>query len=109
MTTVRIAVGPGDDPAALVRAADAESVLLLIDPALDPLAAALARASVGPLAVERAPGVRVNALAAAVDALPADVEAAAQFLERARSTTGQLLEIAERPRKQEPRRSSTTA
>lgn len=101
MTAVRIAVGPGDDVvalvrAALVRAADVESVLVLFDPALDPLATALARAGIGPLAVERAPGVRVNAIIAAADADLADVEAAALFLEGARSTTGQLLEIAAR-------------
>lgn len=107
MTGARVAVGPGDDAAALVRAADAESVLVLIDPALDPLALALARAAIGPLAVERAPGTRVNALQAAADADPADVEAAVRFLERARSTTGQLLEVAARRRTHGPSRSST--
>lgn len=96
MTAVRIAVRPGDDLATLVRAARAESVLVLIAPALDALELAWARASIGPLAVERAPGVRVNALLAAADADPADVEAAALFLEEARSTTGQLLEIGAR-------------
>lgn len=96
MSTTRIAVGPGDDLAALVRAADADSVLVLIDPALEPLDIARARASIGPLAVERAPDVRVNALLAAADADPADVEAAARFLEAARSTTGQLLEVTAR-------------
>ena len=96
MSTAQIAVGPGDDLAALVRAAQTESVLVLIDPALDPLAMARARASIGPLAVERAPDVRVNALLAATDAEPEDVEAAARFLEAARSTTGQLLEVTAR-------------
>jgi hypothetical protein len=106
---MRVAVGPGDDLAALVRAADAGSVLVLIDPALGPLAMARARASIGPLAIERAPGVRVNALVAAGDADAADVEAAAQFLEAARSTTGQLLEVAARRRVHGPSRSSTKA
>jgi hypothetical protein len=96
VSTARIAVGPGDDMAALVRAADAESVLVLIDPALSPLELARARASIGPLAVERAPDMRVNALLAAADADPTDVEATARFLEAARSTTGQLLEVAAR-------------
>ncbi|WP_375428269.1 Rossmann fold domain-containing protein [uncultured Sphingomonas sp.] len=93
---MRIAVGPGDDVAALVRAADAESVLVLIDPALDPLAAAQVRAAIGPLAVERAPNARVNALLPAPTAHPPDIEAAMRFLEGARSVTGQLLEVAGR-------------
>jgi hypothetical protein len=89
----RVRVGPGDDIAALVRAAAGDSVLLVLDPALGPLAAAQARAALGPLAIERAPGTRVNAVAPTGDADPADVEAAARFLEAARSTTGQVLEI----------------
>lgn len=90
----RVRVGPGDDVAALVRAAAGDAVLLMLDPALDPLAVARARAAVAPLAVERAPTARVNAIAAAADADPADVEAVARFLEGARSTTGQVLEVA---------------
>ncbi len=89
-------VGSGDDIAALVRAADGESVLVSLDPGLDAPAAAQARAAIGPLAVERAPGVRVNMLLATADADPADVEAAARFLEGARSVTGQLLAVAAR-------------
>lgn len=98
MSVARVTVGPGDDPAALVRTAakTAGSVLLLLDPALDPLAAALARAAVGPLAVELAPEVRVNALAPGAHADPADIEAAAEFLEGARSTTGQVLQVSPR-------------
>ena len=107
MTAVRIPVGPGDDQAALVRAARAESVLVLLDPALDRLAAAQARASIGPLAIERGPETRVNALAPSADADGADVEAAARFLETARSTTGQLLEVTARLRPHGPSRSST--
>lgn len=108
MTRVRI--GPGDDVAALVRAAEGESVLLVLDPALNPLELARARAAIGPLAVERAPGTRVNALLAAAGADPADAEAAARFLEGARSTTGQVLEVGQaavRSRTQGPSRSST--
>jgi len=74
-----------------VRASAAEHVLILL-PARGPLAAELARASLALLAVERAP-LRVNALAAADGCDPADAEAAARFLEGARSTTGQLLEV----------------
>lgn len=92
----RLRIGPEDDIAALVRAAAGESVLALLDPALDPLAMAQARAAIGPLAVERAPDTRVNALVAARDAEPGDVEAAARFLEGARSTTGQVIEVTPR-------------
>ena len=96
---MRVRVGPGDDAAALARAAaagGAGSVLLVFDPALAPLEVALARAALPPLAVELAPEVRVNALAAATDADPADVEAAAHFLAGARSTTGQVLDVSAR-------------
>lgn len=93
MTAVRVRVGPGDDLAALVRAAEGESVLVLIDAGPDPLTMAQVRAGVGPLAVERAPATRVNALVLSAEADPADVEAAALFLEGARSTTGQVLEL----------------
>lgn len=89
----RVRVGPGDDVAALVRGATGESVLVMLDVSLDPLATAQVRAAIGPLAVERAPGVRVNAVVARADADPEQVEAAARFLEEARSTTGQVLEI----------------
>lgn len=93
---MRIAVSSGDDIAALVRAAEGGSVLVMLDPALDQLALAQARAAIGPLAVERAPATRVNAVLPAVDAEPEDVEAAARFLESARSTTGQVLEVSGR-------------
>jgi hypothetical protein len=105
--SLRVAIGPGGDLVAPVRSADAESVLVLIDPALDPLTMAQARAAIGPFAIERAPGTRVNALLAAPDADPADVAAAARFLEGARSTTGQLLEVTARDRPHAPNRSST--
>ena len=68
-------------------------MLLLLDASLDALATARARAAIGPLAVERAPGVRVNAVVMGADADPEQVEAAARFLEGARSTTGQVLEV----------------
>ncbi len=89
---MRIALAAGDDPVALVRAADGESVVLVIVPR-DPLAMALARAAIGPLAVERAPGMRVNAVVPGAGADTDDVDAAVAFLEGARSTTGQVLEV----------------
>ena len=93
---VRVTVGAGDDVVAFVRAAEAESVLVLLDPALDAIGAAQTRAAVEPLAVERAPVTRVNAVSAAADADPRDVEYAARYLEGAGSVTGQLLEVAAR-------------
>jgi hypothetical protein len=88
---VRIDLAAGDDLVARVRAAEGESVVVVIA-ARDALAMALARAAIGPLAVERAPGMRVNALVAGANA--DDVDAAVAFLEKARSTTGQVIEIA---------------
>lgn len=88
----RFTVASVDQATAQVRSSAAESVLLLLPPDLDPLHAATLRAALGPLAIERAPG-RVNALVALAGTDPAAVEAAALFLEGARSTTGQLLEV----------------
>ena len=85
---------PGDDIIALVRGAHAESVVVLVSPALDPLAMAQARAAIGPLAIELAPGCRLNAVFPADTAATGDIDAAVAFLEQARSTTGQLVEIA---------------
>lgn len=94
MKGVRLALGPGDDAAALVRAAAAGAdVLLIVGPGLDPLALALARAALAPLALERAPASRVNAVRAAEGADPDAVEAACRHLEGARATTGQWLEV----------------
>ena len=84
---------PGGDIAALVRGATGESRIVLIPANLDPLTMAQARAAIGPLAIELAPAVRVNAVAPAEGAQHADVSAAVAFLEQARSTTGQLLAV----------------
>ncbi len=100
---------PGGDIAALVRDAGMQnagvrsaggrdaggaSLVVAIAASLDPLAMAQARAAIGPLAIELAPDRRVNAVCPAIDADPADIAAAVAFLELARSTTGQLLDIA---------------
>ena len=89
MTVVRAA--PGDDIAALVRAATDESLVVVIVPGRDPLSAALAEASIAPLAIERAPARRVNAVIGDGDA--PDVAAMAGFLDAAASTTGQVVRI----------------
>lgn len=83
------------DVVALTRACDAESLVVEVVAGRDPLALALVRAAIGPLAAERAPR-RVNALVPAGDADRRDVDAAARFLENARSTTGQVIEVAGR-------------
>ncbi len=85
---------PGDDIAALVRGAEAGSIIVLISASLDALSTSKARASIGPLAIELAPGQRLNAVCPAASAKSDDVAAAVAFLEQARSTTGQLLDIA---------------
>lgn len=93
---MRLDAGPGDDIAALVRGAEAESLVVIVAPGRDPLALAVARASIGPLAMEKAPGAWVNAVLVVEGADPADVDSAAAFLESARSTTGQVIELGPR-------------
>lgn len=90
MTIVRLAVA--DDVVALVRTASGEAVTVDVMPGRDALALAVARASIGPLAIEAAPR-RVNAVARHEGAADADVDAALAFLEGAVSTTGQWLEV----------------
>lgn len=84
---------PDDDWLATVRAASAESVVVVIAAGRDSLAVALARAAIAPLAIERAPTTRVNAVVPGVAADAADVQAAVDFLESASSTTGQIIAI----------------
>ena len=91
---MRLTLEPGGDLAALVRGADAESVVAVVRRTSDGLAMAIARAAIGPLAIERAPGRRVNAVLVEDSALTEDVDAAVRFLESARSTTGQILDLA---------------
>lgn len=88
-----LTLDPGADIASLVRGAVGESRIVLIPAGLDPLAMAQAKAAIGPLAIEHAPAVRVNAVAPTEHAEPASVKAAVAFLEQARSTTGQILVV----------------
>jgi hypothetical protein len=90
---MRIDVGRGDDLAALVRADGAESLVIVIATGDSPLWLAEAKAAIAPLAIEQAPGRRINAVVAGSHALAADVAAAVAFLDRAGSTTGQLLAV----------------
>ena len=95
---MRLTLEPGGDVAALVRGATGDSRVVVIPAVLDALAMAQARAAIGPLAIESAPATRVNAVVPAEGAHAADVEAAVAFLEQARSTTGQVIEIHQRRR-----------
>ena len=90
MTVVRAM--PEDDIAAMVRAARGDSLVIVIAPGRDPLSAALAEASVAPLAIERAPAMRVNAVLG--DGNAVDIAAMATFLDVAGSTTGQVVRVA---------------
>lgn len=89
---MRLDVAGAEDIVARVRAATGDSLVVVIA-ARGPLEMALARAAIGPLAIERAPGMRVNAIVPEQGADARDVDAAIAFLEGARSTTGQVLEI----------------
>ncbi len=93
MTLVRAA--PDDDIAALVRAGVGDSLVVVIAPGRDALSAALAEAAIGPLAGERAPAMRGNAVGG--DGAPADVDAMAAFLDGAGSTTGQVVRVVRAP------------
>jgi hypothetical protein len=90
---MRFDLGETDDVAVIVRSAAAESIVLVIAADWPPLVLAQLRASVAPLAIERAPDTRVNAVILGEGAGAAAVDAAIAFLESARSTTGQVLEI----------------
>ncbi|TXC70697.1 hypothetical protein FSB78_06930 [Sphingomonas ginsenosidivorax] len=89
---MRIDLAATEDLAACVRGATGESIVLVIAPRA-PLEMALARAAIAPLAIERAPAMRVNAVVPGVGADAHDVEAAVAYLENARSTTGQILDV----------------
>ena len=82
----------------MIRAAVAsepavESLVVVLPQPADPLATALARAAIAPLAMEGAPSQRLNMVVDRGDARPADIDSAVLFLESARSTTGQILEV----------------
>ncbi|MGU3390647.1 Rossmann fold domain-containing protein [Sphingomonas sp. M1A8_2b] len=90
---MRLNLESDGDIVSLVRNADADSIVVVAHPSADAIWTAFARAAIGPLAIERAPGCRVNAVFAGEGALPADIDAAADFLDRARSTTGQIVDV----------------
>lgn len=90
---MRIALGIADDPVAVLRGVEADSVVLVIAPGRDPVALAMVRAAIGPLAVAHAPARRVNAVCPSADTAPDRIDATVSFLDSARSTTGQVLDL----------------
>ncbi len=78
--------------AAAVRAAT-EDVVVLLAADLDALTMATMRAAITPLAIEKAPEIRVNAVVPGVDHDVRDVAEAIDFLMTAASTTGQILDL----------------
>jgi hypothetical protein len=90
---VRLILESDGDIVSLIRSAKAESIVVIVRPSANALWTALARAAIPPLAIERPPGCRVNAVFAEEGARDADVDAAADFLDHARSTTGQIIDV----------------
>ncbi|MEG3146257.1 hypothetical protein U1839_16520 [Sphingomonas sp. RT2P30] len=71
--------------------ASSETILLVIEPDVAAIDRAMLHAALGPLAIEFAPGSRINALDVMAGAADDNVIAAASFLATARSTTGQVI------------------
>jgi len=90
---VRLILESDGDIVSLIRSAEAESIVVVVRPSANTLWTALARAAIPPLAIERAPGCRVNAVFAEEGAREDDADAAAVFLDHARSTTGQIIDV----------------
>jgi hypothetical protein len=93
-TLVSARAGQAGHVVEILRGAEGEVVLLLIDSSIPPIERAMLLAAIGVLAVELAPDVRIGAIDVATGAEPDDVIAAARFLVAARSTTGQVLAVA---------------
>ncbi|KQM63393.1 hypothetical protein ASE75_13165 [Sphingomonas sp. Leaf17] len=91
---MRVTLAAGDDPVAAVRAATAESVVLVFASDRDPVMMARDIAAIGPLAIESAPVRRVNAVIAGPGSAADAVDAAVVFLDQALSTTGQVITVA---------------
>ncbi|TPG14492.1 Rossmann fold domain-containing protein [Sphingomonas oligophenolica] len=90
---MRCDLAADDDVIALVRATVGDSLVVVIQPGRSALALAQTCAAIGPLAVEQAPGRRINAVLVGADSDPTAVAATARFLESAASTTGQIVAI----------------
>ena len=91
MTVLR----PRDLPALVagVRAALGEAVLVVIESGLGAVDEAAMLAALAPLALERAPGQRVNAIVPGADAPAESVAVATRYLAGAAAVTGQVLRV----------------
>jgi hypothetical protein len=90
----RIDLAADDRLAARLRSAPGPVVTAVIPAPHEATAAALVRATVAAVAMERAPLVRVNAVLVADGAAPVAVDRVAAFLTGAVATTGQTLDVA---------------
>ena len=90
---MHLLLAPDADIAAAVRAESGESIVVEIAAGRDMLVLEQTVAAIGPLAIERAPATRVNAVLVNATADRSAVDAAIAFLETAFSTTGQVLRI----------------
>lgn len=89
----RIDVAAGEDLAVRLREASGPVVTAVVALPADAPALALIRAVVAVVALERAPGVRINAVAVGVGGAQASVAAAVAYLAGAGAVTGVVLEI----------------
>ena len=87
-----VALEPGDDAVALIRALSGDSAVVVIRPGRDATALAMARAAVAALAMERAP-MRINAVEPGEDTDAAAIAAAVAYLATAPAVTGQVVTL----------------
>mgnify|MGYP001102940772 CR=1 FL=1 len=81
-----------EDAVAVIRATDAESLVIVMLPGRDPVTEAQIRAAIGPLAIEIAPR-RINLVAVTDGADEDAIDALVAYLDAAESTTGQIVDV----------------
>ncbi|MDE0879424.1 MAG: hypothetical protein OSB00_12295 [Sphingomonas bacterium] len=81
-----------EDAVAVIRATDAESLVIVMLPGRDPVTEAQIRAAIGPLAIEIAPR-RINLVAVTDGADKDAIDALVAYLDAAESTTGQIVDV----------------
>ncbi len=85
-----VALEPGDDAVALIRALSGDSAVVVIRPGRDSTALTLARAAVAALALERAP-MRINAVQPGDTTDDVAIAEAVGYLASAPAVTGQVI------------------
>lgn len=95
-SAVLLIEGDSADAVAAIRAAAsvASAVVAVVGASIAPVSRAALLATIGPLAAEHAPGVRLSAVDIGDGAAADDVAALTVFLADAESTTGQVVRIA---------------